>query len=74
MVPLYYSKNINGTPVNFNCTPQLYANYNRDTINHFSVKRPLNFKFNLTIVNFFFFPFPFSLPTLGCFPFQYYFY
>ena len=64
MVPLYYNKIINGTPVNFNGTPQLYANYNRDTINHFSVKCLLNFEFKLIMVSFFFFPFPVPLPTL----------
>ena len=48
----------------FNGTPQVYANYNRDTINDFSVKCPLNFEFNLTMVSFFFFPFPFPLPAI----------
>ena len=35
-------KNYNGTQLHFSGTPQLYANYNRDTINQFSVKLPLN--------------------------------
>ena len=61
---LVLQQNINGTPVNFNGTLQVYANYNRDTINHFSVKCLLNLEFDLTMVSFFFFPFPFLLPGL----------
>ena len=35
-------QNNNGIPANFNGTPQVYVNYNRDTVNDFSVKCPLN--------------------------------